>query len=157
MNIIEIPLSQGQVALIDEADYALVSQYRWHARKCGKTYYAFSSQRNGGNQKNIRMHRLIAGEVGLEVDHIDGDGLNNTRGNLRSCTHAENMRNQRIRDTNKSGYKGVSRHKKTGLWRARITHNQVERSLGYFKTALEAYGAYCQAAVQAHGDFACVG
>jgi hypothetical protein len=101
------------------------------------------------------MHRLIVDAPhGVLVDHRDGDGLNNTRANLRLCSNAENMRNSGRKRTNTSGFKGVIHHKKTGKWVARITVNDQEKHLGLFPTREAAARAYDDAARRLHGAFA---
>src|ERR1043165_2122866 len=94
----EIPLTQGYVALVDDCDYEWLSQWKWcaHVAKGGRTAYAFRA-------KGIAMHRVIMNAPeGMDVDHRDHNGLNNTRANLRICTHAENQRNMNHR-TKKTG------------------------------------------------------
>ena len=101
------------------------------------------------------MHREIANTPdGYETDHIDGNKLNNTRANLRICTHAENHRNVGLRSTNTSGYKGVSFYKRYNRWRARIWANDRLVFLGYFDSALEAACAYNNSAMLHYGEFA---
>ena len=87
-----IPLSQGQFAIVDAADYDELSKYNWYAVKAPNTFYAVRHDPQG---KTILMHRVILNAPDhLSVDHIDRDGRNNTRSNLRPCTHAQNMRNR---------------------------------------------------------------
>ncbi len=89
-----------------------------------------------------------------DVDHKDGDPSHNWFCNLRDATHQNNICNQKKSVVNTSGYKGVSFHKASGLYRARIETKGVVRSLGYYATPQEAYTAYCVAAHQYHGQFA---
>ena len=155
---IEIPLTQGLVALIDEADFDLVSRFKWCAfnGSTGKTYYAQSHiRRDNGSRTNVYMHRLLFGltDSRTDVDHIDGDGLNNRRANLRTCSRAENLWNRGAQANNKSGFKGVTFHKQSRKWRAEIRFNGNYKSLGYFHTPEEAHMAYCAAAAELHGEF----
>lgn len=88
----------------------------------------------------------------MHVDHINGDGLDNTRNNLRAVTPAENLRNQRLRKDNTSGFKGVSRHE--GRWRARVRVDGKYTHVGLFDSAEDAARAYDEAARNMHGIFA---
>lgn len=154
----EIDLTLGLVAIIDDDDWGLVSQYKWHAYKgpTNNTYYAKTNVRRAdGSRTTIRMHRLLLGltDPTIKTDHRDGDGLNNRRANLRACTQAENLRNQGAHTDNMSGYKGVSWHKRSGMWIAQIQVNWKKRHLGLFDTQEAAYAAYCKAAAELHGGF----
>lgn len=91
---------------------------------------------------------------GEEVDHIDGNKLNNTRGNLRIASNAENKMNRDKQSNNTSGYKGVSFHKKYKKWRAIIGIQGKSIHLGYFSDAVEAAKAYDDSARKYHGEFA---
>lgn len=151
-----IPLTRGQVALVDEQDWLLLSSHKWHALKIGNVFYAARSVRDeNGKRCFLYMHREILG-AGKEafVDHIDGNGLNNRRTNLRLATKQQNSFNQRPRSSSKSGYKGVHWHKGARKWRAQITTGGVCRHLGYFDCIESAARAYDDAAQQLHGDFA---
>lgn len=111
-------------------------------------------------RKTVYMHRLIMERVlGRKlistetVDHINGDTLDNRRSNLRLATPAENMRNQKRRKDNSSGYKGVCFHKQTKKWMARVVIKGKGIYLGVFDTPELAYQAYCDSARQIHGEF----
>ena len=91
-----------------------------------------------------------------QIDHKDKNKLNNAIDNLRCASHSNNQMNQSKRRDNTSGYKGVSWHKDTKKWRARIRVNTQRIELGSYDTKEEAYEAYCKAAIQYHGDFASV-
>lgn len=150
-----IPLTQGKVAIVDAADYEWLMRWKWHARKKQNTFYA---SRDGGYMDDkhliIQMHRLIVGaELGQVVDHIDGNGLNNTRHNLRICTHQENLRNRSATSRNKTGFKGVSLEPDTGKWRAKIKAGGKTIHLGVFATAEEAARAYDAASTNLFGEF----
>ena len=155
----EIPLSRGLVALIDDEDYDLVNTYRWFARPGGSTFYGIANltqARNGNSHRNLTLHRLI---LGLPprlpyVDHIDGNGLNNQKSNLRICTAAQNQYNRLLQKNNTSGFKGVSWFPASKKWRCRIGVGAKKRiSLGLFDTPEEAYAAYCKASLVYHGEF----
>lgn len=155
----EIPLTQGKVALVDSEDYEELMKYKWRVEEKGKNFNLFyasrvTSRKYTPKHKNIYMHRhLLNPPKGMEVDHIDGNGLNNTRSNLRVCTHSENNCNRQMSSTNTSGFKGVSWHKAAKKWRATINLSNKHIHIGTFSTPLEAYEAYCEACVKYHGEF----
>ena len=154
---IEIPLTQGKVAIIDEADWPLVSGFGWYAVKDRNIWYAqANTSRKEGPRRTVRMHRLLLGltDQKIKIDHRDGNGLNNRRANLRTCTHTQNLRNRGAQANNKCGFKGVSWHKQHGMWRAQIQVSGRQKHLGYFPTHEAAYAAYCAAAAELHGEFA---
>ena len=158
--MIEIELTQGKVALIDDCDWDLVGGYKWCTRKHRNTFYAVTNiKRADGTWTMIQIHRLILGlsDPKVHVDHRDGNCLNNRRSNLRACTHAENQRNKGAYATNKSGFKGVYRHKRSGKWTAQIKVDGKSKWLGYHATPEAAYAAYCRAAAELHGEFANLG
>lgn len=150
MAAIEVPLSQGRVALIDDADAELVLGHRWYMQSHHGNRYAMRRVRNGGQRAVQPLHRLLTGWP--LVDHINGNGLDNRRANLREATHAENMRNRRMSRNNTSGFKGVVLE--GSRWRARIRFDRQRVSLGAFATAEEAANAYDAAARELHGEFA---
>ena len=156
-----IELTKGFVAIIDDSDFERLSQFKWCANvvKGGRAYATRnSSTKDGAKKQKIYMHRVILGAAaGLEVDHINGDTLDNRRENLRQCTTSENQMNRGKARHNKSGYKGVCWHKQNKMWRALIKINQKSKLLGYFNSAEDAHQAYCKAAQEIHGKFANVG
>lgn len=101
------------------------------------------------------MHRLILNLLGnQQTDHINGNGLDNRRSNLRICNHADNMKNRKIAKNNRSGLKGIWYSAKHRGWRAQIRSNGVRYHLGCFSNAEDAHEAYWQAAKKLHGEFA---
>lgn len=98
-------------------------------------------------------HSLATVSDLLQVDHIDGDRLNNAKENLRECTRSENQRNRGMQENNKSGFKGVSFDKSRNKWQAGIGVNGKRISLGRFDTPELAYSAYCKKASELHGEF----
>ena len=156
-----IELTRGYVTTVDDDDFDWLSQWEWQVRvapkKTNTSYYAMRTDRSGGKAVTVMMHRAIMRPPrGLYVDHIDGYGLNNSRGNLRLCNLSQNSVN-RAYCAPSSGFRGVSL-KERGNWRrwvAQITANGGKpQHLGYFKTPEEAARAYDEAAVRLHGGFA---
>lgn len=153
-NLAYVPLTQGYEAVIDAADVPLVAEWAWCAKMGRNTVYAMRRDYSGVKPRDVLMHRAIMGNpAGFEIDHIDGDGLNNCRANLRLATHQQNMRNQRTRSDNTSCFKGVDWNKRDLKWQARIGLNGKRVSLGYFDTPEAAYAAYCSASAELHGQF----
>jgi len=146
-----VPLSKGKFAVVDAADFEWLSQYKWHVKEHKHTSYA-ETQKNG---KLIKMHRLITGAPAhLFVDHRDLNGLNNRRSNLRLCTRAENIHNQRPRKGGTSRYKGVYWNKRSRKFVAQISMNGKKTSIGYFHDEIEAAIAYDLKAMELFGEFA---
>lgn len=154
-DVAYVPLTKGYEAVIDAADVPKVSRWNWCARVQSNTVYAIRTHKVQGVQSTMLMHRLLmqGGIDGLEVDHIDGNGLNNRQENLRPATRSENLRNTRISRRSTTGCKGVMVHKKSGRFRAQIQINGVVRHLGYFSTKEAAAAAYAEASAQLHGSF----
>lgn len=154
----EIQLTQGQVALVDDADYEWLNQWKWyaHKNKVGNSFYAIRNEYANGKQTGIKMHRFILGVTDTDVfcDHADLDGLNNQRYNLRKCSRIENGRNRPQRKGATSTYKGVSfkaAHKK---WVAQIRPEGKPVHIGYFEREVDAAVAYNNAAKKHYGEFA---
>lgn len=161
----EIALTQGKTAIVSTEDYEWLIQFSWYAgyRKRGDGYY--SAQRNikaegKAHQTTIYMHREIAKKMlgltelpdGYDVDHRNGNALDNRRSNLRLATKSQNKQNLHAR-LGSSGYKGVSKTR-TGRWRARIMVNRKSIALGEYDAKEEAAHAYDVAAVKCFGEFA---
>lgn len=165
--MIEIPLSKNGkrkgmfVALIDDED-AVLAELNWsiHAQSDGYTLYAWRANPTGSENRMQHLHKAVAerafGEIpeGYEVDHIDRNGLNNQRHNLRFVTHQQNQWNRGKSANNTSGFKGVSWHKNRQKWQASIRINGKQVYLGIFPTREEAYKAYCDAADEVHKEYA---
>lgn len=150
-----IQLTQGKVALVDDADYAELSKYKWCAWRIGGNWY---SKRGIGTRKSftqVYMHRVIMGALpGQQVDHINGDGLDNRRCNLRIATMAQNQANRRKSPGTSSAYKGVTLDTKKGGWIAYIKVRQKRIHLGHFADEVDAARAYDAAALKYFGEFA---
>ena len=148
----EIKLTQGKVALVDDEDFEELNQFKWYAAKMTKgTFYAGRKK----NNKRAYLHREIMNPVaGMEVDHIDGDGLNCQRVNLRNCTHIQNTMNRRMSLTSTSGFKGVSWHKRDEVWQANIRVDRKLKYLGSFSMLEDAALAYNKAATKYFGEYA---
>lgn len=155
MAVREIRLSRGMVALVDEEDYERVAQFRWSADVIGGKCYAVRWQRReDGTKAKVYMHRLLMdAPKGTEVDHRDGDGRNNTRGNMRLATHAENGRNRSADRDSSTGIKGISWDKDARKWQAGIGVNGKRIALGRFDTPEAAHAAYAEASKRYHGEF----
>ena len=151
-----IPLNIG-FAIIDAEDYEKVICYKWTLSIEGRNLaYAKSSLKENGKRKSLSMHRLIMNPPkGLQIDHINGNGLDNRKANMRIVTASQNSCNRRA-VKNKKGkciYKGVNSH--MGKWRAYIRISGKLHHLGYFDSQKEAARAYNEAALNYFGEFAC--
>ena len=154
--MIEIELTRGMVTLIDDEAIGLISGYKWCANRIGRTFYAMTNVRlNSGKKTSIYMHRkIMVPSLGLVVDHLDGDGLNNTRKNLRVCTRGENAGRQKPQIGRTSRFKGVSWHKDRNKWESYIHFGGKKSLLGYFHSEREAATAYNEAAIGILGRLA---
>lgn len=157
----QIPLTRGYVTTVDDEDYHWLVRFKWCTGKAGTKMpvarrAVSRAEGRGSRFKEILMHRLIMGEPeGLQVDHRNGDTLDNRKENPRICTRTQNMVNQKNRSSNKTGFKGVSANKQIGGFDAFISGpNHRQKNLGHFKTAEEAALAYDEEARALHGDFA---
>jgi hypothetical protein len=151
----EILLTQGQVAIVDDADFYWLSQWKWHAQWVPgqRNFIAVRTY----EAKSILMHRAILGlDQGdkRQGDHKNGITLDNRRDNLRIAVPSQNTWNQGVRRNNTTGYKGVYFYAKTRRWGAKIGVQRKAIFLGYFSTPELAHEAYCAAAEKYHGEFA---
>lgn len=143
----------GKVALVDDADYALVMRYRWNAvNPSGNCWYPITNLR-APRRRAMLMHMLITGWP--LTDHRNHDGLDNQRGNLRPATWGQNLANQRGGRSAASPYKGVALIR-SGKWRARIKRDGKTYHLGVFALEEDAARAYDAAALAAWGEYACL-
>lgn len=146
----EIKLTRNQKCLVDDDLFDYLSKYKWHASgKIGKFY---ASSRIDGKIRT--MHRLIMDAPdNLQVDHINGNRLDNRKVNLRLCSNSFNLGNRGANKNNTSGFKGVGASKH-GRFVAKIQVNRKYIHLGYFDTPIEAAHAYNQGAEKYFGEFA---
>lgn len=152
MTTVEVPLTQGFVAIIDAEDAGRVLSLKWCARRTSNTVYAHRGAYHNGKRSSQSLHQFITGFA--LTDHINGDGLDNRRCNLREATVSQNGHNRRRDRDSASGFKGVSWHARSGKWQVLIRANGPQRFLGYYATAEEGARAYDAAARELHGDFA---
>lgn len=154
----KIPLTQGQFAMIDNEDFDLVNRYKWTANKIGNTFYAITGawDRELKKQTPIRMHRLVMKvyDSSIFIDHIDHNGLNNCKYNLREATRLQNQLNSPPRKNKNSKYKGVYWCKCARAWRVKIRHNQKNKMCGTFHNEVEAAIKYNEVAFKMYGEFA---
>lgn len=152
-TICQVFFNNGGHFFIDAEDLEKVKKLTWFASKRG--YPAAHLPQNKGRSRQICIHRyLLDFPEGYDVDHINGNKLDNRRSNLRICTHQENMFNQRIKSNNSTGFKGVSKNKATGRYEAYVHHSGKKHYLGLFDTPQEAAIARKQAAFTLFGEFA---
>ena len=154
----QIPLTKGKIALVDDEDYEEVSAYNWYAHYCpfgGGTWYAYYGGTSHGERIRLKMHRMIMNAPDdTLIDHVDHDGLNNQKSNLRLCSKTENGQNRKGPTiTNPTGYRGVSVRQHTKRFMARICVNGKSIYLGYYNTPSEAHSAFEEAARKYFGDF----
>lgn len=148
-----IKLTQGKYAIVDDEDFERLNYYNWSLGKTGNTkkeYAKISIKR-----KTIKMHRLIMNTPqGMDTDHINGNGLDNRKSNLRICTQSQNEANKGLQKNNTSGFKGVQWNKQYKKWSAKINKNKKSFYVGYFTDKKEAAKAYNTKAKELFGEFA---
>jgi AP2 domain len=155
----QIPLTQGQIAIVDDEDFERVSAYNWRAawNKNTGSYYAIKNTTSAkGKRTTTCMHRFILGvsERRQKIDHIDHDTLFNVRRNLRVCTSSQNQHSQKKRVGCSSQYKGVCWDKSNCKWNARIMNSNHKFLLGNFKDEEDAARSYDVKARELFGEFA---
>jgi hypothetical protein len=147
-----LELTWGKYAIVDAEDYEKLKDYKWCTIQGAQTFYAKTFYLSGAI---LAMHRLILdAPKGLYVDHIDHNGLNNRKSNLRLCTNQQNLRNKLPRPGCSSKYKGVSWSKARNKFRANIYLNRKAIHLGYFDSEIDAAKAYDKKAHELFGEFA---
>jgi hypothetical protein len=157
-----IALTQGERSIIDGVDRQWISEHRWYAVKQRKRRDCYAERKItiSGKRAHIFLHQAVwemhNGPIpaGMEIDHINGNGLDNRLRNLRLATRSQNMYNRRKLTTTSSKFKGVSYAKREGRWVAYIRQNRSRIHLGYFETELDAALAYDEKARELFGEFA---
>ncbi len=150
-----IPLTRGQVALVDDEDFERVNALKWCALKAGRKFYAVRGGKGdeSGRGKMQYMHIFIMGFKG--IDHRDGDGLNNQRRNLRGASAQQNSQSFHCKKAGASSkYRGVTWSKATSNWKAQIMTERINTHLGLFEAEESAARAYDQKARELFGEFA---
>ena len=151
-----IRLSRGENTIVDQDDFEKLKEYKWHVADNGRNQYAIRTAQRGNKRCRCAMHRVISqAPEGLFVDHINHNGLDNRRGNLRIVTAKQNSWNTRLgRGQGASKYKGVGWDKEKRKWRASIYIDNKLRHLGCFEDEKEAAAAYDTSAKEHRGEYA---
>lgn len=155
----KIKLTQGKWAIVDDEDFDRLSEFRWQATRGLTTWYAKRSYYIKGSSPakwGIElMHRVVIdAKPGMLVDHINHNGLDNRKENLRACSTSQNQGNRRKSKSNKSGYKGVAWHPLVNKWEVRIRKDRRQVTIGYFTNKKAAARAYDEAATRLFGEYA---
>lgn len=152
----ELILSKGHISYVDDEDYEWLSGWKWSVTTSGKILYAQRSIYSNNTQRSILLHRFLLGVSGrgIMVDHVDHNGLNNQRSNLRVCNSSQNQSNMKSHEDSTSKYVGVSWVKSRKRWNAAIGVNYKVIQLGRYKTEQEAALAYNSAAIKYKGEYA---
>lgn len=154
-GIITMPMSSGNFVLFHREDFGLVSPYHWYQSRHPRGPYAVADVSQKKRRRHFRMHRLILdAPTGVIVDHVNRNGLDNRRCNLRLCTNAQNQCNRGRPKNNTSLYKGVSFCRSTGRWSVKIQNLGEYIWIGRFETPEEAAWAYDDAAREHFGEYA---
>jgi hypothetical protein len=151
-----IRLTQGKYAIVDPEDFERLNKHKWHTVKSPHTFYARRNIRVGKKRIYIIMHREVLHPPDhLFVDHINHDGLDNRKANLRLATPRQNSYNRiHFRKSQSSKYTGVIWQKQRKKWMVKIRYNSKDKFIGYFKEEIHAGKAYDKAAKKYHGEFA---
>ena len=153
MNYKIIPLSRGLETIVDENMFEELSKHKWHIHDSRGKLYAYGYIRH--LRRHVKMHRMIINAPSdKDVDHINGDTLDNRKSNLRLCNQSQNQANRKMNKNNKSGYRGVHWDEQGRRWKAQIKVNGKKIGLGLFYDKNEAALAYNIAAKESFGEFA---
>lgn len=156
-DVLRIKLSKNLYFLIDTEDYDVAKKYLWHTMRVKKKKGDIIYVRSKVGDKYVYLHNLLLKKPkGKFVDHINRNALDNRKSNLRIATRQQNSFNRRSSKKNKTGYIGVIRHKKTPIhpYYAKVSKDNKNYVVGFFKTALEAAIARDKKAIELHGEFA---
>lgn len=156
-----VPVNKGKYfAIVDNEDYDWICKFTWtiagKKQRQGK-YARTVIYRLDGSREEVYMHRMIMKATrGTLVDHLNMNGLDNRKSNLRLCTTAQNSMNRKVPKSNRSGYKGVyyRSDNQTNPYDAKITFNGKRIHIGCYRTAKDASDAYYAKAKELFGDFA---
>ncbi len=150
LKVCKIPLTRGYFAIVDADDYERLNQYKWHVKVKSNGHYAYRTQ----GRKKIAMHRqILNAPPDMYCDHINHNGLDNRKANLRLCTPQQNAYNRKPLDRT-SRYKGVFWNSEMRKWRTEIKHNSQTIFIGYFDYEADAAIAYDDWAAELFGEFA---
>ncbi len=155
----EIITTKGEVIMVDSDDFDRLSQWKWYVCRNGKghSYAMRRGDRRGKIRKTVGMHRVVMNApAGMQVDHINHDGLDNRKTNLRLVTRIQNQWNRKP-NGKASKFKGVCWSTANKKWYARITLENERRHLGSFKNEEDAAKAYEIAAKEYQGEFRYIG
>lgn len=152
-----IPLTKGKFALVDDEDFEFLMQWKWCCLKADKDhYYAYRTESFGDSKNGVLMHRFLLNlsDKDIFVDHINGNGLDNRRENIRAVTVSQNNLNRRGDENSTSRFKGVCWDTERKTWIAKIMANRKYKFIGRFQSEMEAALAYNHVALEMHGEFA---
>lgn len=146
-----IKLTQGKVAIVDDEDFEVLAQYKWSVDKTRNGFYAVRVK----SKKKIYMHRqIVDAQKGVLVDHVNHNGLDNQRSNLRLCTYIQNSQNMKTLRGGSSKFKGVSWASREEKWLATYQLSGKKKYIGYFEKEEDAAMAYDIAVTEDFGEFA---
>jgi hypothetical protein len=153
----KIKLTQGRIAIVDDADFAFLNQWSWQVSKKGYAVRSVHLGKIAGRYKKTAaiMHRILtAAPHYLQVDHINGNKVDNRKANLRLCTNGQNKQNGAGYKNSTSKYRGVSWHSGMRQWYAQIQKDKRKYTIGWFENEVDAAKAYNRRASKLFGEFA---